>query len=382
MKIAIVSCYHIHNYGSVLQAYATQEYLTRLGAECRTVETGRLNAYFSQRRKKYYLKNLLDGRLLLRKYPMAELRLLQKLSPRLGRQWQRRQEGFRTFRKCISFLENDAVCPEALAGVVGGYDAILLGSDQLWRPDNIFQDYYTLNWAPEDIPKYAYATSFGISRLDKDSCLRAKAFLPRFTAVSVRECHGRQLVKRLTGQDVPVVCDPVLLLTSREWSEISDCSRCPDRPYILTCFMGKKDTGRRFARMLAQKTGMPVVGIVCNDCYVARDEKLDHPIADASPEQFLGLIENAAYVCTDSFHAVAFSVLFRREFYCFSRNSGTESRLESFLSCLGLQDRFLGKGEWPSATKIDYPAVEEKSKVLISAGDAFMRQIMEKENEK
>ena len=86
-------------------------------------------------------------------------------------------------------------------------------------------------------------------------------------------------------------------------------------------------------------------GIVHNDSYVASDEDIDYPIDACTPNEFLGLISNAEYICTDSFHAAAFSTIFNKNFFAFNRfksqKHGTNSRIESFLRMAGLENRLI-----------------------------------------
>ena len=86
--------------------------------------------------------------------------------------------------------------------------------------DNIFPEYYTLNWVPDNIPKVSYATSFGVAQLDRCYKSKARFFLNRLSAISVRESSGCDLVKELTGKIPYIVCDPVFLLTKNQWTDV------------------------------------------------------------------------------------------------------------------------------------------------------------------
>ena len=146
---------------------------------------------------------------------MIYLKALRKINYRnLGVEYSERVRKFDDFRRNFKLSGISATSPKQLTDLALKYDAIVVGSDQLWRPDNIFPEYYTLSWVPDNIPKFSYATSFGVSELDGCYKSKAKTFLNRMSAISVRENSGGDLVKELTGKIPCIVCDPVFLLTN------------------------------------------------------------------------------------------------------------------------------------------------------------------------
>lgn len=346
MKLGIVSCYFINNYGSILQAYALQEYLGAQGVECDTISAEGLKPYLAAKKRQYYFRNIHKAGLLFSKLPMMYLKLLQKINYReLGNRYRERVRKFDEFRKNFKLSAESASSLAQLTEMADRYDAVVVGSDQLWRPDNIFPDYYTLSWVPDNIPKVSYATSFGVSELDRAYQAKARTFLNRLSSVSVRENSGCRLVKEITEKTPYVVCDPVFLLTKERWSMLADFSCCPKQKYIFTYFLGKGKKCREFVKKLSAVTGLPVLGVVHNDSYLASDERIDYPVCSCSPNEFLGLLSNAEYICTDSFHAVAFSTIFNKNFFVFdrfrSKKHGTNSRIESFLRMTELEDRLI-----------------------------------------
>lgn len=368
MKIGIVSCYFINNYGSILQAYALQEYFGTKGIECDTVSVEGLKPYLDAQKRQYYFHNIHKAGLIFSKLPMIYLKALRKINYRnLGVEYSERVRKFDDFRRNFKLSGISATSPKQLTDLALTYDAIVVGSDQLWRPDNIFPEYYTLSWVPDNIPKFSYATSFGVSELDGCYKSKAKTFLNRMSAISVRENSGGDLVKELTGKIPCIVCDPVFLLTKNRWNTLSDTGRCPNRKYIFTYFLGRGGECRRFAEKLSDITGLPLVGAVHNDSYAESDENIDYPIGDCSPSEFIGLISNAEYICTDSFHATAFSTIFNKKFFAFkrskSRKHGTNSRIESFLKMTGLETRLItdvGRADDIVLNDIDYETVNDK----------------------
>ena len=100
MKLGIVSCYFINNYGSVLQAYALQEYFSSKGVECDTISVEGLKPYLEAKKKQYYLCNIHKAGLIFSKLPMIGLKVLQKINYKnLGRRHCERVRKFDDFRK-------------------------------------------------------------------------------------------------------------------------------------------------------------------------------------------------------------------------------------------------------------------------------------------
>lgn len=382
MKLGIVSCYFINNYGSILQAYALQEYFSARGIECDTISVEELKSYLDIKKKQYYLYNIHKLGLVFSKFPMLYLKVLQKINYRnLGYMYSERVRKFDDFRKKFKLSNESASSLKQLTDLSVMYDTIVVGSDQLWRPDNIFPKYYTLSWVPDNIPKVSYATSFGVAELDRCYKSKARLFLNRLSAISVRESSGCNLVKELTGKTPYIVCDPVFLLTKNQWSMLSDTLRCPSQKYIFTYFLGGGRECRKFVEKLSHITGLSVLGIVHNDSYIASDENVDYPIADCSPNEFIGLILNAEYICTDSFHATAFSTIFNKNFFAFNRfksqKHGTNSRIESFLRTVGLESRLIsgiGKVHDIVTDDIEYETVNNKILSFINKSCDFIEK--------
>ena len=226
-----------------------------------------------------------------------------------------------------------------------------MGSDQLWLPGNIAADYYTLNFVPESVNTIAYATSFGQSSLPKDSSKLAKVFLQKIKHLSVREESGQKLIADLTGRKVPVVCDPTLLFTGKEWLSIQQKEPIEQGNYIFCYFLGTNPLHRNFVRKLKAETGCEVVILPHIDEYVKEDEECsDKQLYDVDPSAFLNLIRNAKYVCTDSFHCSVFSILYKRNFFTFRRFSdknkqSTNSRLDTLFHITGITGRLVSGDE-------------------------------------
>lgn len=344
--VGIVSCYFKLNYGSVLQAFATQEILEFLGHKCETVDISGIRKSIDAKKLKYYIRNILNVPMYKAKKGFVCHRLQRKIDPKeFGANIKIRQKSFEKFTaKHICFSKKH----QSISGLSDAcklYSSVLLGSDQLWLPHNIEADYYTLNFVPGNVNKITYATSFGVSSLPSYQHSKSRNFLQRIEHISVREQAGQKIVKELTGREVPIVCDPTLLFTPQQWEEYIMPQPIVKEPYILCYFLGNNKAHRKFANALKQKTAYKMVALQHLDEFIPSDNNFgDAKPYDIDALDFLNLLKNAEYICTDSFHATALSILFRKEFFTFKRfasggRESTNNRLESLLDILNLNDR-------------------------------------------
>ena len=383
--IGIVSCYFQHNYGSMLQAYATQMALDKLGYKNETIDISGFNREIKIAKNLYFAKASLTSDILLSKMGMAMNVLLKRIpKSKYATNSKIRAEKFDSFSKAKfrlsriyhSKAELGDACPEK-------YSAVIVGSDQLWLPGNIAADYYTLNFVPKTVNTIAYATSFGQSSLPKDSAEKASAFLKKIRHISVREESGQKLVKQLTGRSVPVVCDPTLLFTGDEWMSIQVNKPIIKGRYILCYFLGNNSPHREFAKRLKAETECKIIALTHLDEYVKSDEGYaDSTPYDIDPADFLNLVRNAEYVCTDSFHCSVFSILYRRCFFSFRRytretRQSTNSRLDTLFNLLGISGRIMNGDEDIKKCvdlPIDYDEVHKNLGVIREKSYDYLRE--------
>lgn len=374
-KVGIVSCYFQPNYGSMIQALATQMTLEKLGYENETIDISGFDGEIKKAKIKYFVKASLTSDILLSKIGMAKNVLIKKFSRNeYAKNSSIRKKKFAEFSKKQFRLSKALNSKNDLSHyTVNHYSSILVGSDQLWLPGNIAADYYTLNWVPESVNTVAYATSFGQSVLPKDSTKKAAVFLKRIKHIGVREESGQKLVKQIAGRDVPVVCDPTLLFTGEEWMSIQKPEPVIKAQYIFAYFLGNNPPHREFVKRLRAETGCKIVALVHLDEFVKSDEGYaDYTPYDIDPADFLNLIRNASYICTDSFHCSVFSMQYEKTFFAFRRYarktaSSTNSRLDTLFKIAGVKDRILtGDEDIKECLKrvIDYEAVRKNLKAI------------------
>jgi len=241
------------------------------------------------------------------------------------------------------------------------YDAFVCGSDQVWSPLVLpLKKYFYLTFAKRK-PKTAYAASFGVSELPRFN-RRQFRYISRLDRISVREETGRAIIKRELGRDVPVAVDPVFLLPRETWGEIVGAP--PAGEYAFLFFLNRNDGVVSRVEEAMRERGVPVVTME----------------GERAPEEFVRRISGAKYVFTDSFHALAFSLIFRRDFYCFRRNlpSGIqqESRIVDLLADLSIEGRYFAGADgfvFPSEP-IDYDRAEAILNEKIEVSKQFLNE--------
>lgn len=232
-----------------------------------------------------------------------------------------------------------------LEAMATGYSAFIVGSDQLWKMDSVEHEYYTLEWVPNEIRKIAYSTSIGVKYIPWFQVKKNQRFMRRFDYMALREQSACDLVYRLTGRKVKVVLDPTLLFTGEQWMDIQKEEPLTEGRYIFCYLLGNNPTQRELIREVKQRTGLKIVALQHLDDYIPSDEGFaDEVPYHVGPQEFLNLIRHAEYVFTDSFHCSVFSILYRRNFFTFSRfaehnKQSTNTRIDNLLHIVGLEER-------------------------------------------
>lgn len=346
-KVAIVSCYFQPNYGSMLQAYATQEILNFMGIPNETVNIDGFKQEIRKTKIKYFLSRITSKDVVMDKLGYVRLAVKKKLDRKFAYNLKLRNRRFYEFSQSHFNVSKKYSSISEIGLCASSYVAFLVGSDQLWLPSNIAADYYTLNFVPDATRKIAYATSFGVASLPKKQADAAKRFLPRINFLSVRELSGKQLIKTLTGLDAKIVCDPTLLLSKTQWNNLIVDRTIIKGKYIFCYFLGNNSLSRKCAEFLKKKTGYQIVALQQIDMYIKEDEVFgDKTPYSIDPADFVNLIRHAEFVCTDSFHGTVFSIINHKQFFTFRRftkktTMSTNNRMDSLLDILSLSNRII-----------------------------------------
>ena len=350
-KVAIASCYFQKNYGSMLQAFATQQAIENLGYKTENICIDGIAKEIRNAKLKYYAKELTDWSVIKTKIGFVRRFVVKRMDNEFKKNAVIRDKKFDDFKNKRFNVSSKFNSKKELGEYCKTCSSVLVGSDQLWLPSNLAADYYTLNFVPEEINKIAYATSFGVSSIPKRQWIFANKFLNRINYVSVREEAGQKIVKKVANRDVPVVCDPTFLFDKDEWLKYFPDKRMIKDKYIYCYFLGNNPEQRDFVKRLKKATGYKIVSLLHVDEYIKSDNDFpDYAPYDVGPEEFVNLIRHAEYVVTDSFHGTVFSVINGKMFFTFRRfketaTLSTNSRMDSLFNLLNLHERFITADE-------------------------------------
>ena len=371
-KVGIVSCYFKYNYGSQLQAYASKKILdnNKIPNETIAIES---NRDFSKGKKKYYLTQIFNFNFIKSKFGMIKLKFDKKINKELGKNIAIRDKKYKEFKKEFNLSRSCTDYKGLTQLAKEKYSDVIVGSDQLWLPVNVVAD---------SVNKISYATSFGVSNIPPKYNEEYVKFLKRINHLSVREESGVKLIKDVANLDAKLVCDPTILLTKEEWEEVSTPNRIVEDKYILCYFLVSNILHRKFAEKLRKVTGCKIVSLNHADEYVKySDQFCDIALYDIGPREWINLVKNADYVCTDSFHCTVFSILFNKIFFDFRRHSSknkgsTNSRLDSLLNVAGISDERILTGEENIEQvlkySIDYDVVNERINKFIEDSNEWL----------
>lgn len=331
MKIGILTQPLGENYGGILQNWALQQILKKLGYESETI-------FYRFKNKKqiigenieclirYVVKYLIfHPTRKINKYPGYYTRPYTRL-----RRFIRRNINHTPFLNKIDYdyLKNKR-----------GISAFIVGSDQVWRPKYNFEFYYDMfcDFLPanSNCKRIAYAGSFGVAEweLNDEQTEVAKRNLAQFNAISVREKSGVDLCRSKLGLNAEFVLDPTLLLTKDDYLKIAEQAKSHESKnkigvFILDYTKDKRDAVDTICRILNSEP-----------FYIGVNNGKSRLVP--SVEDWLAAFNNCKFIITDSFHGTVFSVIFQKSFYNILNSSRGSERIYSLLQLLNLEDRII-----------------------------------------
>ena len=357
MRIGILTLPLHTNYGGILQAYALQTVLERLGHEVKVINRNinyelplwKIPFVYSKR----IIKNILGY-----KTPLFYEQKLIKEQPII------RQNTDRFIRQYIHTLNVDNYTDLREED----FDAIVVGSDQVWRPKYFgkIEDAYLQFAKGWNIKRIAYAASFGTDEWEysllQTRCCRSLA--KKFDAVSVREDSGVDLCQKYLDIQASHVLDPTMLLTKEDYIKNFNLEKYPKNHGNLFCYILDSSPPKND---LINSLSM-LYGLKPFNCITKIDSTDLRTILPIQPsvELWLKGFYDAEFVITDSFHGTVFSIIFNKPFIAIANKERGLSRFTSVLKLLGLEDRliFFNDNIPLSLNKknIDYETVNSKIK--------------------
>lgn len=355
-KVEVITMHRIVNYGSVLQAYATQQIIKKLGYDIEFIDyyPERMHMMGMLKRIKNK-KNIFKKSFFLRN--IARIIILPSYIKRFF--------VFKNFIKDkLNLSEKTYYTYDDINKKLPIADIYCTGSDQVWNSgwnEKIDKSFFLDFGCIDNTKKIAYAASFGKDKLNENEIDKTKELLKKYKYISVREKSGVNILENLGIENSTNVVDPTLLLNKKNWESITS-DKYDNKDYILIYNLNRNKKIDKYSKKISKQTGLKIKRLsyqfhefykIGNSCFIPN-------VSD-----FLSLIKNSKYIITDSFHAIVFSVIFNKEFFILYPDKYS-TRLQSILELLNLEDRviyditdlkILNK-------KINYKSVNKKINVL------------------
>lgn len=358
MKKVLIYTYKHSNYGAVLQAFALQRYLRdTYSADVKIVD--------------FTTDNHLKGdRLIKTSGSLIENVVFSFFNLLHQRELKRRILRTKSFKDEYFVQTERFSSVEELINNNPPADIYITGSDQVFSPTSVYLPVYYLGFDKGKAIKVAYAPSFGISKFTQEMTEHIRPYLEDFDFLSCRETVGSDFLSSIVNKQIPMVCDPTLLLDKSTWSEVANRPNY-DRKYILVYEINGGDNIIRLANRLKKEVNLP---IVCITSKTHKHYNVDKVVLDAGPAEFIGWFRDASYVVTDSFHGTVFSWMFEKIFYYFLAYEATSSRVRTLLKHLNCEDRIVKKEEIGSFNlssckpynKVNLPLIENSKQYIES----------------
>lgn len=297
-KVGILTFHWATNFGAVLQAYALQKCLEKMGFDAEVIN-----------------------------YRPYRIILIQKITMWRNYEHQRKERALRRFRKKIKLSNQTVHTAKELKFVFEQYDSIIAGSDQIWNESftlgaegKVTLSYFLQN-CPSHIKRISYAASFGAEKVSELYKEQVKPELSQFSAISVREKTGMNIV-RWIGLEAEEVCDPTLLLTKEDYWKLTKDIQL-DVPSVFSYILHKHQETIKIAEYVKKMLGDNIGVSECSGL-----------------EEWLYAIQHSEIVVTNSFHGVMLSIILNKPFIAvLIKGSGMNDRLSTILAEVGLENR-------------------------------------------
>ncbi|WP_218081578.1 polysaccharide pyruvyl transferase family protein [Anthocerotibacter panamensis] len=334
-KIGILTFHHGENFGSLLQAYALSQVLNQEGYCCEFID------YRPYRALLYYLKDIY-------------------LTPRCWVYGEKSKNMRKFIAEHFPLGEKIYYTQEELKSFKNPYDLIICGSDEIWNINSIrkFDPIYFLDFLEHyNIPKVAYAASFGSTNGLGAHRERIAGYIKNFDHLAVRDSNSQRLLEKELGRTSIKVLDPTFLV------DFTPIIRRPKAEGYILVYGRLKFWQRQQVQRFARDQNLKIVAAG----YFFAGADLN--ALAVGPEEWLGYFSQAVYVFTDHYHGVIFSILFKKSFTLFPR-ARKENKIQDLLHDLGLEDRT------QSSTEIDYQPIYQKLAQAIATSRTYLKEVL------
>lgn len=378
MRIGILTYHRSINYGSVLQAWATQRILSSEGYDVEIID------YIPEKYNQIYKLYLPSDSLFrvainITRIPIAIFR-------------KRQRKFFEEFRSDNLVLSKQKYTHQLnVQELENQYDCFICGSDQIWNVHALDCDdiYFLPNIKKK---KIAFSVSINTTSFSEPRCNQPlKDWISSFHSISCRENSGAKKIEQFLDNKIHVetLLDPTLVHKKETYYKI--CSqRIIKRKYILLYKVWLGDDSYDFVNYISKLFNLPVYTVLMiNGVYtVLKNFKKGIHILfrKTRPEDYISLIRYADFVITDSFHGTAFSLIFEKQFFAINEiySNGckkNDERIMCILSQLGLEERYLTVNELKEKageiTEIAYKDITKKRMILAEKTKCWLLKAIE-----
>lgn len=329
-KIGIITFHNSYNCGSMLESYAIQIILKKLGAKVEIINFSNIgqrelyNVFF----KNNSLKNVIKNIILLPHKNKLKINNLR----------------YEEFKNKNFVLSKEYSTMDELSDKE--YFAVIAGSDQIWNITiSDHDDAYFLPWV-KSAKKIAYAPSFGAKNIIEytDNIDKYRDMINCFDALSIRENNGKKWLKDLCNKDVDVLLDPTLLLEKTDYEKIENIEIKPKYKYLFFYSPGFDKKICAFVKKISKKYNLKVITWSTKHYYLKNVKSYGFILPKyEDPSVYLSLIKNAELVITTSYHGTIFSTIYRKKFIVVKNGGmyGKDDRVRTLLEQLNMEDRLL-----------------------------------------
>ena len=368
-----------NNYGSALQCYAFKKTIEANGVHCQVLEEKLENSLsvstlFKKSRFLWYslfYRGYLNKKIEMRNAMRAEEKLLNE------------QSRIQINEFVNSELKPKSYCWKELLEIGRNkhYRGFFTGSDQVWNASRSISDFYFLKFAPE-YKRNTYAVSLGVAEIPKWNVSNVKKGVLPFSTISVREKNTIKVLSKF-GLKCSLECDPTVLMTKDEWKlfyKVFDYKTIINSEYLFIHFINEPN--KVAVRWIKEISKLYNLKIICfgykYDCIL---NIKNAEFVDGDPKAYVALIDNADFVCTDSFHTSIFSINLQKDFYVFERqylhSFPQTGRISDLLNEKNLTNRLITNIKEPEISRIDYSKIKGFDQER-EHGKAYILKILEK----
>lgn len=364
MNIKTITCHNVYNHGAALQEFALLAYLEQEGHAVKAINYQ--PDYLANSYKIFKVNSPKWENNFLKRLIYITLKLPKNLSNL------RRYKAFDTFnKKYIKETDTLYKTNSDIKKNLPDADAYICGIDQIWN--TLFQNgkdlAFYLNFVPKEKLKISYAASFAIDSIQNNLKSFVKENVEKLDVVSVREKSGLNILEDLNIKNATQVLDPVFLMEDTFWDTI--ISERIEGDYILIYDFDSNEVIQKVALKIAKTNNLRIFALNKNIRYA------DQVYWSIGPDQFLALMKDAKFVLTNSFHAVAFSLIFNKEFFVFNRQEKINTRMKDLLSDLNIEERLISDAEeYKDVKAINYKIVNSTLDNLILNSRQFLKRAL------